>query len=50
MTTSLCMPILTPYQATAAPPTTLSAVGAVGVCYHEAKTDDCPNVTPSFQY
>ena len=43
------MPILTPYQATAAPGTPMSAVGAVGVCYDSAKTGDSPDAAPSFQ-
>ena len=46
MSTWLYMPILTPYQATIAPATLLSAVGAVGVCYHKAKTGDCCGTAP----
>ena len=36
-------------QATAAPATPLSAMGAVGVCYNKAKTGDCPRAAPPFQ-
>ena len=49
MITRNCMPILTPYQATAAPAMPLSAVEAVGVCYHKGKTGDCPDAAPSLQ-
>ena len=42
------MPILTPYQATAAPGTLLSAVGDVVDCYHKAKNGVCPGATPLF--
>ena len=49
MITCLCMLILTPYQATAAPATPLSAVGAVGVCYDKAKAGDGPGAAPSLQ-
>ena len=45
----LCMPIPTPYQATAAPATPLSAVGAVSVCYEKAKTGHRPDAAPSLQ-
>ena len=38
-----------PYQAVAALATCLSAVGAVGVCYDKAKTNDCLGAAPSFQ-
>ena len=43
MHTWIGMPILTHYIATAAPATPMSAVGAVGVCYDEAKAGDCPD-------
>ena len=34
------------YEATAAPGTLLSTVGAVGDCYDKAKTGVCPDVAP----
>ena len=42
------MPILTPYQATVAPGTLLSAVGTVGVCYDKAKTGNALARRPLF--
>ena len=39
-----CMPVVTPYKATAAPWTLRSGVRDVGDCYDEAKTGDCPAV------
>ena len=49
MITSICMPILTTYQSTAAPATPLSAVVAVAVFYDQAKAGDCPGAAPSLQ-
>ena len=48
MSTWPCMPILTPYQATAAQGTLRSAVGAVGNFYDKAKTGDCLGAAPIF--
>ena len=49
MQTLVGMPILTPYQATAASVTPMSPVGAEAVCYNKAKTGDCRDAAPSIQ-
>ena len=46
MSTSPCMPMLTPDQATTVSETLPSAVGAVRNFYNKAKTGNCPDAAP----
>ena len=48
MNTWRCMPVVTPCQATAAPRTLISAMGAVRDCYDKAITSDCPGAAPLY--